>query len=201
MPSCFYTTAGSRWTRPPIPGQMGLLPQTVKRGPGTGVPDRPRPCWAEPSRSCPGAAEAFRYYNEKGYLQFHRDGALKGEFVEGEFPIQEPESMDYTQQVLRLLEFEGDVVASTGTAGEEAVTTVVVQQSWKGAPLFRQELTLSYKNGCLVQVEGRRLNGEPGAGPQPGADLHPHHPVPVLSRRHRPWEMCAAGSTASQRDI
>ncbi|MFR6186071.1 MAG: hypothetical protein ACLUJG_11395 [Lawsonibacter sp.] len=52
-------------------------------------------------------AEAFRYYNEKGYLQFHRDGALKGEFVEGEFPIQEPESMDYTQQVLRLLEFEG----------------------------------------------------------------------------------------------
>ena len=90
--------------------------------------------------------------------------------------------MDYTQQVLRLLEFEGDVVASTGTAGEEAVTTVVVQQSWKGAPLFRQELTLSYKNGCLVQVEGRRLNGEP----QPGADLHPHHPVPVLSRRHRP---------------
>ena len=73
--------------------------------------------------------------------------------------------MDYTQQVLRLLEFEGDVVASTGTAGEEAVTTVVVQQSWKGAPLFRQELTLSYKNGCLVQVEGRRLNGEPELDP------------------------------------
>ena len=133
----------------------------------------------KPSRACPFSfchremcirdrswgAEAFRYYNEKGYLQFHRDGALKGEFVEGEFPIQEPESMDYTQQVLRLLEFEGDVVASTGTAGEEAVTTVVVQQSWKGAPLFRQELTLSYKNGCLVQVEGRRLNGEPELDP------------------------------------
>lgn len=69
--------------------------------------------------------------------------------------------MDHSQQILSLLEFEGEVVASTGTAGEEAVTTVVVQQSWKGAPLFRQELTLSYKNGCLVQVEGRRLNGEP----------------------------------------
>ena len=106
-------------------------------------------------------AEAFRYYNEKGYLQFHRDGAIKGEFVEGEFPIQDPESMDYSQEILRLLEFEGEVIASTGTAGEESVTTVVVRQSWKGAPLFRQELTLSYKNGCLMQVEGRRLNGEP----------------------------------------
>ena len=141
-----------------IPGQMGLLPQTVKR-------DREQESRIASAllggavQELSWGAEAFRYYNEKGYLQFHRDGALKGEFVEGEFPIQEPESMDYTQQVLRLLEFEGDVVASTGTAGEEAVTTVVVQQSWKGAPLFRQELTLSYKNGCLVQVEGRRLNG------------------------------------------
>lgn len=69
--------------------------------------------------------------------------------------------MDYSQEILRLLEFEGEVIASTGTAGEESVTTVVVRQSWKGAPLFRQELTLSYKNGCLMQVEGRRLNGEP----------------------------------------
>ena len=137
-----------------IPGQMGLLPQTVKR-------DREQESRIASAllggavQELSWGAEAFRYYNEKGYLQFHRDGALKGEFVEGEFPIQEPESMDYTQQVLRLLEFEGDVVASTGTAGEEAVTTVVVKQSWKGAPL-------------------------------PGADLHPHHPVPVLSRRHRP---------------
>lgn len=147
-----------------IPGQMGLLPQTVKR-------DREQESRIASAllggavQELSWGAEAFRYYNEKGYLQFHRDGALKGEFVEGEFPIQEPESMDYTQQVLRLLEFEGDVVASTGTAGEEAVTTVVVQQSWKGAPLFRQELTLSYKNGCLVQVEGRRLNGEPELDP------------------------------------
>ena len=31
--------------------------------------------------------------------------------------------------------------------------------------MFRQELTLSYKNGCLVQVEGRRLNGEPELDP------------------------------------
>ena len=147
-----------------IPGQMGLLPQTVKR-------DREQESRIASAllggavQELSWGAEAFRYYNEKGYLQFHRDGALKGEFVEGEFPIQEPESMDYTQQVLRLLEFEGDVVASTGTAGEEVVTTVVVQQSWKGAPLFRQELTLSYKNGCLVQVEGRRLNGEPELDP------------------------------------
>ncbi|MFQ9472849.1 MAG: hypothetical protein ACLR0P_06725, partial [Oscillospiraceae bacterium] len=152
-----------------IPGQMGLLPQTdQKQDREQGDPDRLGPkLGPEPSRrSCPGARRPFfAGYNEKGYLQFHRDGALKGEFVEGEFPIQEPESMDYTQQVLRLLEFEGDVVASTGTAGEEAVTTVVVQQSWKGAPLFRQELTLSYKNGCLVQVEGRRLNGEPELDP------------------------------------
>lgn len=143
-----------------IPAQMGLLPQTVKR-------DREQEARIASAllggavQELSWGAEAFRYYNEKGYLQFHRDGALKGEFVEGELPVQEPGSMDHSQQILSLLEFEGEVVASTGTAGEEAVTTVVVQQSWKGAPLFRQELTLSYKNGCLVQVEGRRLNGEP----------------------------------------
>ena len=143
-----------------IPEQMGLLPQTVKR-------DREREARIASSllggavQELSWGAEAFRYYNEKGYLQFHRDGAIKGEFVEGEFPIQDPESMDYSQEILRLLEFEGEVIASTGTAGEESVTTVVVRQSWKGAPLFRQELTLSYKNGCLMQVEGRRLNGEP----------------------------------------
>lgn len=89
-----------------IPGQMGLLPQTVKR-------DREQESRIASAllggavQELSWGAEAFRYYNEKGYLQFHRDGALKGEFVEGEFPIQEPESMDYTQQVLRLLEFEG----------------------------------------------------------------------------------------------
>ena len=143
-----------------IPVQMGLLPQTVTR-------DREQEARIASAllggavQELSWGAEAFRYYNEKGYLQFHRDGALKGEFVEGELPVQEPGSMDHSQQILSLLEFEGEVVASTGTAGEEAVTTVVVQQSWKGAPLFRQELTLSYKNGCLVQVEGRRLNGEP----------------------------------------
>lgn len=147
-----------------IPERMGLPPQTVKR-------DREQEARIASAllggavQELSWGAEAFRYYNEKGYLQFHRDGALKGEFVEGELPIQDPDSMDYSQQILRLLEFEGDVVASTGTAGEEPMTTVVVQQSWKGAPLFRQELTLSYKNGCLVQVEGRRLNGEPELDP------------------------------------
>ena len=74
MPSCFYTTAGSRWTRPPVPGQMGLLPQTVKR-------DREQESRIASAllggavQELSWGAEAFRYYNEKGYLQFHRDGA------------------------------------------------------------------------------------------------------------------------------
>lgn len=116
-----------------IPGQMGLLPQTVKR-------DREQESRIA-SALLGGAVQelswgecAFRYYNEKGYLQFHRDGALKGEFVEG---VPHPGAGVHGLHgagVLRLLEFEGDAVASTGTAGEEAVTTVVVQQSWKGAP-------------------------------------------------------------------
>ena len=179
-----------------IPERMGLPPQTVKR-------DREQEARIASAllggavQELSWGAEAFRYYNEKGYLQFHRDGALKGEFVEGELPIQDPDSMDYSQQILRLLEFEGDVVASTGTAGEEPMTTVVVQQSWKGAPLFRQELTLSYKNGCLVQVEGRRLDGGPPAGSRSPS------PPPCSSSitASPPWEMCAAGSTASQRAI
>ena len=114
-----------------IPGQMGLLPQTVKR-------DREQESRIASAllggavQELSWGAEAFRYYNEKGYLQFHRDGALKGEFVEGEFPIQEPESMDYTQQVLRLLEFEGDVVASTGTAGEAISIPTTLFQFYHG---------------------------------------------------------------------
>ena len=115
----FCRTAGSRWTRLSFRERMGLPPQTVKR-------DQEQEARIASAllggavQELSWGAEAFRYYNEKGYLQFHRDGALKGEFVEGELPIQDPDSMDYSQQILRLLEFEGDVVASTGTAGEGA---------------------------------------------------------------------------------
>ena len=85
-----------------IPERMGLPPQTVKR-------DREQEARIASAllggavQELSWGAEAFRYYNEKGYLQFHRDGALKGEFVEGELPIQDPDSMDYSQQILRLL--------------------------------------------------------------------------------------------------
>ena len=37
-----------------IPERMGLPPQTGSRRRGS-----PRPCWAEPSRSCPGARRPF----------------------------------------------------------------------------------------------------------------------------------------------
>ena len=32
--------------------------------------------------------EIYRYYNETGSIQFHRDGTFQGEFVEGAFQLE-----------------------------------------------------------------------------------------------------------------
>ena len=71
-----------------IPEEMSLLPQTVEWDReqertaastllGGGVQEQ---VWSD---------EIYRYYNETGNLQFHRDGTFQGQFVQGAFPVGE----------------------------------------------------------------------------------------------------------------
>ena len=142
-----------------IPEEMSLLPQTVEWDReqeraaastllGGGVQEQ---VWSD---------EIYRYYNETGNLQFHRDGTFQGEFVQGAFPVGEESPAAYGLVVLNTLGFEGEVLSIQANGGED-VTTVTYRQWWDGVPIFNHQATLTFREGSLAAVEGRRLTGAP----------------------------------------
>ena len=98
----------------------------------------------------------YRYFNEKGSIQFHSDGAFQAQFAAGAFPLEE----DRTAGCLAALErmgFQGELLEDRGE-------TLVFRQMWNGWPLFSQQVTLHLQDGCLTAMAGgRRLVGEPEA--------------------------------------
>ena len=170
-----------------VPEEMTLLPQTVEwdRGQereaaavllGGEVQEQ---AWSD---------EIYRYYNETGSIQFHRDGTFQGEFVEGTFQLEGQDAAAYSLQVLEILGIQGESLSVQADSGEDAAVTVVCRQLWNQVP------------------RGRRLSWRrwKGAGSQES-----HHWIraksPSLSQPPcfssitgwRRWEMCAAELTAS----
>ena len=148
-----------------IPENMTLLPQTVewdreqeRRAAGVLLGGEVQEqAWSD---------EIYRYYNERGSIQFHRDGTFQGEFVEGAFPLGERTASDYGLELLHTLGFTGEVVSVQSSGEEELVT---YRQSWDGVPIFNHQATATVRDGCVVKLEGRRLTGEP----QPAAGQEP----------------------------
>ena len=106
--------------------------------------------------------EVYRYHNQKGYIQFHGDGAFQGEFVEGAFPLQGASPENYSVEILKKLNFQGEVLEVNGAEDGQGDITVVLRQSWQGIPLFDRQVTLTYRGGNLVSMtSGRRLIGTP----------------------------------------
>lgn len=106
--------------------------------------------------------EVYRYHNQKGYIQFHGDGAFQGEFVEGAFPLQGASPANYSVEILKKLNFQGEVLEVNGAEDGQGDIIVVLRQSWQGIPLFDRQVTLTYRGGNLVSMtSGRRLIGTP----------------------------------------
>lgn len=147
-----------------IPREIGLLPQTVER-------DLLQEAKAASDLLGGGVQEQswgggmYRYYNDKGYLQFHSDGSFQGEFVKGVFPAGD--APDFSRQLLQKLNFDGEEIASTASStGDSTESAVTLRQKWRGAPIFNNQVTLRYQDGALSSMtDGRRLLGEPELDP------------------------------------
>ena len=101
--------------------------------------------------------EIYRYYNETGNIQFHRDGTFQGEFLNGTFSVGEGDPAAYGLEVLETLNVQGEVLSVR--AGSDTVVTY--RQLWNGVPVLNHQATLVFREGCLVSLSGRRLTGEP----------------------------------------
>lgn len=98
--------------------------------------------------------EVYRYYNEKGSVQFHSDGTFSAQLAPGAFPMGADRAAGCTELLER--------VGFTGAVMEEAGDELVFRQSWQGSPLFTQQVILVCQGECLTAITaGRLLVGRP----------------------------------------
>lgn len=149
----FLADRGVTLTEDQVPDRTGLMAQIVER-------DLEREA-AVAAQLLDGSVQAedrgagvYRYFNDKGSIQFHNDGTFSGEFAGGAFPVGEDREKDCLA-ILAKLDFRGELVAAQGDS-------ITFRQLWEGVPLFNQQVTLEVRDGCLTAMTaGRRLVGQP----------------------------------------
>lgn len=141
-----------------VPSSMELIPQIVQRD----TQQEARLAAAllgEDAESEDRGAGVYRYFNEKGSIQFHSSGEFSAQFASGAFPAGDAAPSEHARRTLDLLDFQGELIAS-GAA--EASQSFTFRQNWQGVPLFNCQATLNYRDGFLVGITGgRRLSGTP----------------------------------------
>ena len=102
--------------------------------------------------------EVYRYYNDSGSIQFHSYGAFSAQLEPGAFPV-EGGPVRAAQEALAAIGFQGELL-------EEGADALLFRQTWEGAPLFNQEVTVRCSEEGLTALEnGHRLVGEPREDP------------------------------------
>ena len=153
----FLEQKGVRVEEGQVPENMTLMPQTVERdleresvlaaqllGEGVKVQDR--------------GAGVYRYFNERGSIQFHSDGSFSAQFARGLFSLREQWERDCLA-LLSKLDFEGELLEVETEAGGDRL---VFRQLWEDQPIFTQQVTLETQDGCVTgMTAGRRLVGQP----------------------------------------
>lgn len=103
--------------------------------------------------------DVYRYYNEAGWIQFHRAGEFSAGFAEKTFPTESQPVAEHAAQVLSLLGFSGRLMQDNVRDGSG---TVMFRQELDGVPVLNCQVILRYQNGRLTGIEdGRRLTGLP----------------------------------------
>ena len=140
-----------------IPQSMDLRPQIVERDlegeerAASVLLDGPVTVQAR-------GGEVYRYFNEKGSVQFHSDGTVSAQLEKGALSLGE----DRSAGCLALMERMG----LQGSILEEEGDELVFRQTWKGSPLFTQQVTLICQDGSLAAItSGRQLLGRPQEDP------------------------------------
>ena len=103
--------------------------------------------------------EVYRYFNDKGSVQFHSDGTISAQLESAAFPLGEDRRAGCLALMERM-ELEGTIL-------EEEGDELVFRQTWRGSPLFTQQMTLVCRDGGLAEIAaGRQLVGRPQEDPE-----------------------------------
>ncbi len=98
--------------------------------------------------------EVYRYFNNKGSVQFHSDGTFSALLDPACFPL----GADRAADCLALME----TVGLSGIILEESSHELLFRQTWNGSPLFTQQVTLICRdNGLSAITAGRQLVSKP----------------------------------------
>lgn len=140
-----------------IPQSMELRPQSVERD-LAGEERAAAALLGGPVTAESRGGEVYRYFNAKGSVQFHSDGTFSAQLEKGAFPL----GSDRAAGCLELMERMG----AQGTILEEEGDELVFRQTWKGTPLFSQQVTLvCQENSLTAMTSGRQLVGSPQEDP------------------------------------
>lgn len=136
-----------------IPQKMELSPQGVERD--MEGEERVAAALLQGSVTAESrGGEVYRYYNEKGSVQFHSDGTFSAQLDPAAFPLGENRESGCLEWMERI-GFSGTMLESEG---EE----LIFRQTWQGRPLFTQQVTLECQEGGLSAITaGRLLVGRP----------------------------------------
>lgn len=103
--------------------------------------------------------EVYRYFNDKGAVQFHSDGTISAQLESAAFPLGEDRRAGCLALMGRM-DLEGTILEETGDE-------LVFRQTWQGSPLFTQQVTLVCRDGGLAAITaGRQLVGRPQEDPE-----------------------------------
>lgn len=104
-------------------------------------------------------AEVYRYSNQNGFIQFHSNGEFSALFSSDELWAGTQTLEEYSQEILKNLELQGELVDEDEREGRRDLT---YQEYWRGAPLFNCQVTLTYQGEVLRRISsGKRLVGTP----------------------------------------
>ncbi len=140
-----------------VPQSMELEPQIVERD-LEGEERAAAALLGRPVAAESRGGEVYRYFNEKGSVQFHSDGTISAQLEGGAFPLGSDRAADCAA-LMKRMGFQGTVLKEEG---EE----LTFRQTWKGIPLFTQQVTLVCRGQELSAITaGRQLAGKPQADP------------------------------------
>ncbi len=153
----FLQNRGMQVEEDVIPQSMELTPQVLERD----LEEEARAAAAllgGPASVQARGGGVYRYVNENGSVQFHSDGTVSARFKAEAFPL----GTDRREACLALMGRLG----CEGTILEETGNKLIFRQSWRGSPLFTQQVTLTCGEKGLTSITaGRQLIGRPQEDP------------------------------------
>lgn len=149
----FLRNQGVAVTESAIPQGMELTPQLAERD-LAGEERAAAALLGGPVTVEARGGEVYRCFNQNGSIQFHADGAVSAQLAEGAVPL-EGDREKACLALMKKMGFEGTIL-------EESEEGLVFRQTWKGVPLFTQQVTLACRGNSLSAITtGRQLAGAP----------------------------------------